>query len=58
MSHAATIHVGKTHAFKSIHSAIAKANAGDTILVHSGLYQEGNINIDKRLTLIGIDHPV
>ena len=58
MGHAATIKVGKTLTCKSINQAIAKAKDGDTIQVYGGLYQEGNININKRLTLIGIDRPV
>ncbi|MBD1421934.1 nitrous oxide reductase family maturation protein NosD [Sphingobacterium chuzhouense] len=55
---ATTIHVGKQHVIQSITQAIAKAENGDTIIVHGGLYQEENILITKSLSLIGIDNPV
>lgn len=44
--------------YQAIKPAIAGAQAEDTIFIHSGLYQEGNILIDKALTIIGIDYPV
>ncbi len=47
---------GQTHA--SIASAIAAAGAGDTIRVHSGIYQEGTLRIDKSVTLLGENAPV
>lgn len=43
---------------KSISLAIKKANPYDTILVLGGSYTEGNIIIDKPLTIIGIDNPI
>lgn len=43
---------------QSIRKAIQKANKGDTILVHAGLYQEGNIKVDKEVILIGVNYPV
>ncbi len=58
MAHAKTIRVGKQQASKSINEAIAQVNPGDTIIVESGLYQEGNINITKSIVLIGIDNPI
>lgn len=42
----------------SIRSAIAQANAGDTIRVKAGTYREGNILITKPLVLIGDGKPV
>ncbi|WKZ60620.1 MAG: nitrous oxide reductase family maturation protein NosD [Cyclobacteriaceae bacterium] len=42
----------------SIRSAIAQANAGDTIRVKAGTYREGNILITKPLVLIGEGKPV
>ncbi len=42
----------------SIKKAISQANPFDTILVHSGRYVEYDIEIDKPLTLIGIDRPI
>ncbi len=43
---------------KSIKQAIENAQPHDTILVKGGIYTEGNIAIDKPLTLIGIENPV
>ncbi|MDR3273006.1 MAG: nitrous oxide reductase family maturation protein NosD [Flavobacteriaceae bacterium] len=55
---AATVHVGKNYPIKSIKKAISLAGKGDTILVHSGLYKEGNIVIDKKISLIGQGYPI
>jgi nitrous oxidase accessory protein len=43
---------------KSIKQAIEIARPHDTIRVKGGVYAEGNIVIDKPLTLIGTDNPV
>lgn len=51
-------HVGKGQTITSIKQAIAIAMEGDTVLVYGGIYKEGNIVVDKRLTLIGINFPV
>ncbi|HCN12767.1 MAG TPA: nitrous oxide reductase family maturation protein NosD, partial [Chryseobacterium sp.] len=50
--------VGKNEKFKTIQSAVASSQSGDSILVESGHYKEGNINITKPLTIIGIGRPV
>ena len=42
----------------NLRDAISMASCGDVIIVAPGFYQEGNIIIDKRVTLIGIDYPV
>lgn len=42
----------------TIHMAIAKASPGDTIRILPGIYKEGNIVIQKSLTLIGVNYPV
>ncbi|MCZ2443980.1 MAG: nitrous oxide reductase family maturation protein NosD [Flavobacteriales bacterium] len=55
---AKTIRVGETEIFKTITSALKKASDGDTILVFGGFYKEGNIIIEKSISLIGIDMPV
>ncbi|MBL7825244.1 MAG: nitrous oxide reductase family maturation protein NosD, partial [Saprospiraceae bacterium] len=55
---AAVWHVGPGLPQTSIRETIGKANAGDTIYVQAGYYSEGNIAVDKPLTLIGIDYPV
>ena len=36
---------------------IASAQSGDTLLIPPGIY-EGNLTIDKRLTVLGVDNPV
>lgn len=50
--------VGKNKQFKTIKIAIATAKSGDSILVQSGVYKEGNISINKPLSLIGIGRPI
>lgn len=55
---AKTLVVGKNQAYKTINSALAQAQNGDTILVQKGHYREGNINIQKSIALIGIGRPV
>lgn len=58
IAEAGTIHVGKGHTFSTIKQAIAAAKARDTLWVHEGTYKEGNIVVDKRLTLIGLNYPI
>lgn len=53
---AAAIHVSPEG--PTIQQAIGNANSGDTIIVASGHYKEGNINITKSLTLLGKGYPV
>ena len=53
-----TIPVGKHYPVKSIHQAIAQSKNGDTIIVHSGLYREGNIVINKKIVFLGKEFPV
>lgn len=43
---------------QTIKQAIALADTGDTILVKSGTYREGNILIDKSLILLGENTPI
>ncbi len=50
--------VGKNEQYKTIKEAVAAAKSGDSILVYAGNYKEGNINITKPLSLIGIGRPV
>lgn len=50
--------VGKNEQFKTITQAVAASKSGDSILVGSGVYREGNISITKPLSLIGIGRPV
>lgn len=55
---AAVIEVGSNKSIKSIKKAIALAKVGDTVLVHKGLYREGNIIINKRIVFIGKNYPI
>jgi len=54
----ATIKVGKSGDFKTIKEAISAAKSGDTIFVEKGIYREGTIDIEKPISLIGIDRPI
>lgn len=55
---AGSFHVGAGQAFTQIQAALAQANAGDTIFIHEGTYTEGNLSIEKAITLIGIGFPI
>ncbi|MGG7035513.1 MAG: nitrous oxide reductase family maturation protein NosD [Flavobacterium sp.] len=55
---AQVLEVGEKKSFKSIKQALKAAKTGDTILVHKGIYKEGNIRIDKRIVFIGKNFPV
>lgn len=57
-SRAATLLVGDGYTNASIKMALDLAHAGDTVLVHAGLYKEDNIIVDKSISLMGIDWPV
>ena len=52
------ITVGKNKDFARITDAVLKAKDGDTVMVYSGLYKEGNITIDRSVSLIGVGMPV
>ncbi|MFP5079031.1 nitrous oxide reductase family maturation protein NosD [Pedobacter sp. JCM 36344] len=52
------IPVGKSKQFTSIQKAIDFSRNGDTIMVFPGLYKEGNIIIQKSITLLGRGYPV
>ena len=53
-----TIKVGKNEQYKTIKTAVAASKSGDSILVEKGVYKEGNINIDKALTILGKARPI
>lgn len=52
------LHVGKGMEWISVQKAISAATDGDTLFIHKGSYKEGNIILDKSLTVLGIDWPV
>lgn len=55
---ATQLHVGADQPYSTIRAALEKAQAGDTIFVHEGIYTEGNLTIDKPLTFIGLNYPI
>jgi nitrous oxidase accessory protein len=57
-ANATTLLVGPSKPYKTIRQAISKATDGDTILIHAGVYKEGQIIIQKKLVLRGIGYPV
>jgi nitrous oxidase accessory protein len=54
---AVTHHVGKGYLNNSIQQTIHKSSAGDTIIVHGGIYKEGNIVVNKSIVLLGKNLP-
>ncbi len=57
-SHAGNLYVGRHQLYKTISTAIAVALPGDTIWVDAGTYREKNLNINKRVVLIGKHYPM
>jgi nitrous oxidase accessory protein len=53
-----TIEVSKDGEIRSLKKAVEIALPGDTILVKSGIYKEGNIVIEKSLVIIGESYPL
>ena len=58
LSYSKEIIVSSTGSTKTITEAIKLANDFDTINIHPGVYAEGNIIVDKKLTVIGEDYAV
>lgn len=57
-ANADTITIGRTGKLESIKEGILFARPGDTLYIESGTYKEGNIIIEKSLTIIGENFPV
>jgi nitrous oxidase accessory protein len=57
-SAAKTIEVGPGYKVRSIGDAIRMATNGDSIVVHAGTYREGNLILQKSLSIIGIGWPI
>ena len=53
-----TIVLGKNQLITSVKKGIESARDGDTVLLQKGIYREGNIIINKSISLIGINEPV
>lgn len=56
--YSAVFSVGEKFQLKNIRQALLLANPHDTITVYGGKYQEGNLVIQKPITLIGINNPI
>lgn len=52
------IKVGPKEAIHSIIKGIGLARPGDTLRIHPGTYREGNIVIEKSISIIGVGFPV
>lgn len=52
-----TFEIGKNKKYATINSAMSFAKNGDTLLVHPGLYKEGNITVANSIYLKGINYP-
>ena len=52
ISNAKTIQVGSNLSVKKIKKALQLAVDGDTIVVNSGVYKEGNIIINKKIIFL------
>jgi nitrous oxidase accessory protein len=52
------LEVGTNKPYKTIKQALKASKVGDTVLVHKGIYKEGNLRIDKRIVFLGKDFPV
>jgi nitrous oxidase accessory protein len=50
--------VGRGKNFISIKEAVNQVSAGDTILVYPGVYKEGQMIINKKIFIKGIDFPL
>lgn len=55
---AAVMEVGSGKAYTRIGEALKAARDGDTVRVHSGIYKEGNLIVNKRISLLGEGMPV
>ncbi|WP_299247674.1 nitrous oxide reductase family maturation protein NosD [uncultured Cytophaga sp.] len=53
-----TLTVGYGQKIVRIQKGIATCNAGDTLIIKSGVYREGNILVDKPLYILGENYPI
>lgn len=54
---AATLTVGSKAQFATLRQAVSAATSGDTIIIYPGIYKEGNLVIEKSVTILGKDYP-
>ncbi len=57
-THARIIHVGNSGGLPTLRAAVERAIEGDSILLHPGIYKEGNLVIQKSISIIGVNYPV
>lgn len=57
-ANAATVRVGQTGPYPTIAAGIAAAQAGDTVTVASGLYNEHGLIVSQPIVLVGTNYPV
>lgn len=57
-SFARTIKVGANEYIHTIKQGITLTKHGDTLLIKSGTYREGNIIIEKSITILGENYPI
>ena len=57
-SAAKVLYVGEKQQFNAIKPAIESAMDGDSVIVMGGFYKEGNIVINKSISLIGVNRPI
>ncbi|RYD94092.1 MAG: hypothetical protein EOP50_10055, partial [Sphingobacteriales bacterium] len=55
---ARSIEVGQGRAVSSIRQGITLARNGDTLRIFGGTYREGNIVLQKSITLLGVGGPL
>jgi len=58
ISNATTFIVGASQKVKHIKDAIIQAQPGDTVLIQSGVYREGNLILQKSLVIKGEGYPI
>ncbi|HPM30592.1 MAG TPA: nitrous oxide reductase family maturation protein NosD [Chryseolinea sp.] len=52
-----TIKIGPQESIHTIKQGVSVAKSGDTLLIKPGIYREGNIIIEKSITIIGENYP-
>lgn len=55
---ARALHVGSGKAYTSVKQGLSAAVSGDSIIIYAGTYKEGNIQIDRPVSIIGVGFPV
>ena len=57
-AHAKQVIVGKQATYKTIKSGLNASLDGDTLLIQAGVYQEGPLEIHKKIVLLGKGFPI